>query len=173
MTAVFRAIVGYLIDPAAATIRTVEISKERFVQTVCRLIGCEATDSIRVDENHVAHYDCRGMMEPATGLWTFPARASKPPIAGRAVITGSDGKTAPTLPMHSFAAMITAFRPVIVPDAAALARLAMLDTTEKSGPTVRRVRVDGFHLEIERHPLAVRPSRHFNRNVNAAILERY
>lgn len=160
MTAVFSAIVGYLIDPAAATIRAVEISEEHFVPTVRSLIGCEATDSVRVDEWHLAHCDSRRMMEPVTGLWNFPARASKPPIAGRAVITGVEGETTPALPIHSFAAMITTFRPVIIPDAAALARSATFDPTEKFGSYAQHVQVEGFHLEIERRPLAVQSNSH-------------
>ncbi len=172
MTTDFRGTVGYLIDPAAATIRTVEISEEHFVQAICRLIGCEATDFLRVDEDHVAHYDSQGMMEPVTGLWTFPERVSRPPIAGRAVIVGSEGALAPRLPVYSFATMITAFRPVIVPDAAALTRLATLDKKEKIHPLVR-CKVNGFCLEIERRPLAVLTSRHCHRNGDAQILERH
>lgn len=172
MTADFAAIVGYLIDPAAATIRTVEIGDGPFIQAVCRLIGCEATDTILVDDSHVAHYDSHGMMEPVTGLWTFPARASRPPIAGRAVVVGNDGARTPKLPVHLFATMITAFRPVIIPDAAALARLAALDMKEKVGPIVRR-RVNGFCLEIERRPLDVLMDRPRQRNRDARILERY
>lgn len=157
-------VVGYLIDPAAATMTPVKISKDHFDSIVCSLVGCELIESIPLDRWHLAHCDSRRMMEPVTGLWNFPARTNKPPIAGKAVITGVEGKVAPTLSIQSFAAMITAFRPVIIPDAAALVRFASIGAMEKFGTTgAPHLSVEGFHLEIERRPLAVQTTSLFDR----------
>jgi hypothetical protein len=147
---------GYLIDPAAATIRAVELDPTHFHRTIRRLIGCDHMERVHLDEAHVAYCDSRRTTEPVTGFWTFPAHRSRPPIAGRAVIVGNDGASIPALPLRIFAATITAYRPVIIPDAVALARLAELHVTEQYGAFRRQVRIDGFQLEIERHrPLTI------------------
>lgn len=144
---------GYLIDPAAGTIRAVELDSSHFHRTLRRLIGCEYMERVDLDDAHVAYCDSRRMTEPVIGFWTFPARGSRPPIAGRAVIVGSDGASIPVLPLRIFAATITAYRPVIIPDAVALARLAELDAADQCCAFRRQVRIDGFQLEVERHRL--------------------
>ncbi|TRL32799.1 hypothetical protein FM996_11730 [Methylosinus sporium] len=144
---------GYLIDPAAVTIRAVEFNPTHFHRTLRRLIGCDDMERIHLDDAHVAYCDSRRTTEPVTGLWTFPARGSRPPIAGRAVIVGNNGASTPGLPLRFFAATISVYRPVIIPDAVALARLAELDAADQCGAFRRQVRIDGFQLEVERHRL--------------------
>lgn len=147
---------GYLIDPAAARIRAVELDPTHFHRALRRLIGCDHMERVHLDNGHIAYCDIRRTTEPVTGCWTFPGRGSRPPIAGRAVIVGSNGAPTPGLPLRFFAATITAYRPVIVPDAVALARLAELDAADQYGAFRRQVRIDGFQLEVERHrPLTV------------------
>lgn len=147
---------GYLIDPAVATIRAVEFDSAHFFRALCWLIGCRRLEQVDLDESHIAYCDSLGVTEPVTGLWTFPDRGSQPPIAGRGVIVGNNGAGAPTLPLRSFAAMITVYRPVIVPDAAALAQLAELHTTNLGTAFRQQVRFNGFQLEIEtRNPLSI------------------
>lgn len=151
-----RTLSGYLIDPAAATIRAVELDPTHFHRTLRLLIGCDYVERVDLDDAHVAYCDSRRTTEPVTGFWTVPARGSRPPIAGRAVIVGNDGASMPGLSLQFFAATITAYRPVIVPDAVALARLAELDAADQYGAFRRQVRIDGFQLEIERlRPLTV------------------
>ncbi|WP_166145074.1 hypothetical protein [Methylosinus sp. RM1] len=106
---------GYLIDPAAATIRAVELDPTYFHRTLRRLIRCDHMERVDLDEAHVAYCDSRRTTEPVTGFWTFPAHGSRPPIAGRAVIVGNDSASMPGLPLQFFAATITAYRPVIIP----------------------------------------------------------
>lgn len=147
---------GYLIDPAVATIRAVELDSARFFRALCWLIGCRRLEQVHLDESHIAYCDSLGVTEPVTGLWTFADRRSQPPIAGRGVIVANNGAGAPTLPLRSFAAMITVYRPVIIPDAAALAQLAQLHTTNLGTAFRQQVRFNGFQLEIEtRNPLSI------------------
>jgi hypothetical protein len=149
-------ITAYLIDPGAATIRAVAIERRHFFRTVRRLIGCARAATTRLDAAHLAYFDGDGLLEPMTGLWTFATRASRPMIAGRAAIVGRHGEAAPLLPLRTFAAMITAYRPVIIPDAAILTGRAAPDGARPPHFTARRLGVEGFRLGIERRrPLTV------------------
>lgn len=151
-----KTLLGYLIDPAAATIRAVELDPGHFFRNLCWLIGCEQVEQVHLDEFHVAYCNGLGLTEPVTGLWAIPDRRSQSPIAGRAVIVANNGAGTPTLPLRSFAETITIYRPVIIPDAAALARLADLHMASLRAAFRRQVRIDGFQLDIERrHPFAI------------------
>ena len=48
---------AYLLDPAAATIRPVEIQSANALETFCRLIGCRLIDRVWLDDTHLAYVD--------------------------------------------------------------------------------------------------------------------
>ena len=143
-----------LLDPAAATIRPVEIQSANALETFYRLIGCRLIDRVWLDDTHLAYVDDEGLTGCITGLWS-QKDSDMSPVAGRAIIVADDGEgvdTTPTEPIEKWAERFRIFRPVIVPD---LVTLTPVAPGELGGAIVSATRVGGLRLAFDKPVLSV------------------
>lgn len=145
---------AFLLDPAAATIRTVLLNKTEVIASLYRLIGCSRVDRLWLNDRHVVYFDDEGMLGSVTGLFTIRDHDASP-VAGRAIIVADDGEggdTSPILSIEAVAERFRIFRPVITPE---LVSLDPVSPGELGGAIIHAVRVGGLRLGLDRPVLTI------------------
>lgn len=78
-------IAAYLLDPSAATIRSVQIEPATILDTARSLFGADHLAVHQIDKRHMAYLDDDAMSKTVTGLFTVAGREDAP-VEGRALI---------------------------------------------------------------------------------------
>ena len=108
-------IFGYLVNPLEATIRRVEIKREKVLQGLYDWIGCIRTQAVMLDENHDIWIDEDGWLTPARAAIEVHTTKGRL-LAGRGVILAHNAEgesVSPQFPIEHFREQIDAIQPVM------------------------------------------------------------
>lgn len=79
------------IDVTTRTVETVSLLAENSLKTLHELIGCRTVSGFYLDEHHHCYIDDEGLLGEVKGWFVLPGFMH--PVAGNAVITGSNLRT--------------------------------------------------------------------------------
>lgn len=96
----------YLLDPAQAAFRAVEVSMLG-TEVISAYLGCAAADSIRFDECHLLFFDDEGLRDGISHYTTIEGYPD--PLGGRLILASSNDLIA-SGPLISMEAALSRFR---------------------------------------------------------------
>ncbi|WP_037435649.1 DUF3846 domain-containing protein [Sinorhizobium fredii] len=108
--------VVYLLDPATALFRPVELLGTISFKPISELLGCKLTQMVRFDESHWLFVDEEGLRPGLTAFTIFDRYPQ--PLGGKIVLAGNDGSESyhsPSINIEDAAAHFQCCRPVVDP----------------------------------------------------------